>query len=177
MKKNIYLMFLAIPFYGIIVSNHYRMIILSILFMGVAFSFLSCTKYLILKEKGENFLLNSYFDGLITEKVKTFNEIKSCTVSQRKVSINKECNFTDAPIQYDEEFYLRIFTENGILEPFDGSSSKEEIEYYSNCIKQFLDNNENSLILKQDSRMFLRYIGYMLILFLNIFTSIYLFFK
>ena len=68
--------------------------------MGFVFSFLSCTKYLIFnKQEDKIVLLNSYFNDLITEKVKknSLCKYKSCTISQRNTSLNKDSNLTDEP--------------------------------------------------------------------------------
>ncbi len=88
--------------------------------------------------------------------------------SQRNTSSNKESNLTDEPIQYANEFYLRIFTQKGVIEPFSGSSTKEEIKFFAEKIGNFFQYQDNHLILKEDYKRVLRYIGYGLILLSNI---------
>lgn len=117
-KFLIFVLVLLSTIFCIVLTNQYRIVVFSIAFMGFVFSFLSCTKYLIFnKQEDKIVLLNSYFNDLITEKVKNFSlcKYKSCTISQRNTSFNKDSNLTNEPMQYANEFYLRIFTENGII--------------------------------------------------------------
>lgn len=169
--KIIILAFILLStFFCIAITNQHRMVILAISLMGFVFSFLSYSKYLIMNKQEDLFvILNSYFDGAFTEKVRSFSlsKYKNCTVSQRNVNINKDTNFTDEPTQYGNEYYLKIFTENGILEPFSGNSSKEKIKMLADKINKFFKYQDNSLTLKEDYKKVLRYIGYGLILLSN----------
>lgn len=170
-KSIILALILLSTSFCIAITNQYRMVVLSLSLIGFVFSFLSYSKYLILNKQEDLFvLLNSYFDGAIVEKVKSFSlsKYKSYAVSQRNISVNKNANFTDEPTQYGNEFYLRIFTTNGILEPFAGNSSKEKIKFFADKIDNFFKYQDNNLTLKEDYKKVLRYIGYSLILLSNI---------
>lgn len=143
-------------------TNQYRMCVFVSFLIGFVLSFLSYAKYLIMdKVEDKLILLNSYFDDTITEQIKdiSLKEYKSCTISQRKTSSNKEANFAAEPTKYDKEFYLKIFTNKGILEPFAGNSSKEEIKTLEDKITEFFKYQENNLMLKEDYQKGLRYIG------------------
>lgn len=170
-KFLIFVLVLLSTIFCIVLTNQYKIVVFSIAFMGFVFSFLSCTKYLIFnKQEDKIVLLNSYFNDLITEKVKNFSlcKYKSCTISQRNTSLNKDSNLTNEPTQYANEFYLRIFTENGIIEPFAGNSSKEKIKIFVDKINDFFKYQDNNLILKEDHKKVLRYLGYSLILLSNL---------
>ena len=146
------------------------MVIFCIGFIGFVLSFLSYSKSLIMnKAEDKLILLNSYFDDTITEQIKNISlkEYKSCTISQRNISRNKEANFTNEPTQYDNEFYLKIFADKEIIEPFSGNSSKEKIEIFEDKIARFFKSQEGSLMLKEDYQNVLRYMGYVLILLAN----------
>lgn len=184
-KQNTFIKFLIFVLvllsiaFGIVFINQYRMVVFSIAFMGFVFSFLSYTKYLIFnKQEDKIVLLNSYFEGLITEKVKNFSlsKYKSCTISQKNISLNKNSNLTDEPTQYANEFYLRIFTENGIIEPFAGNSSKEKIKLFVDKINDFFKYQDNNLTLKEDYKRVLRYTGYGLIMLANIIVYVLILF-
>lgn len=154
----------------ITLTNQYRMVIFCIGFIGFVLSFLSYSKSLIMnKAEDKLILLNSYFDDTITEQIKNISlkEYKSCTISQRNISRNKEANFTNEPTQYDNEFYLKIFADKEIIEPFSGNSSKEKIEIFEDKIARFFKSQEGSLMLKEDYQNVLRYMGYVLILLAN----------
>lgn len=82
-KFLIFVLVLLSTIFCIVLTNQYRIVVFSIAFMGFVFSFLSCTKYLIFnKQEDKIVLLNSYFNDLITEKVKNFSlcKYKSCTI-------------------------------------------------------------------------------------------------
>ena len=172
--------FILIPILLILILNaivliQYREVIVISSLLGFGLAFMSYSTSLIMDKAQNQFLIiNSYFDGLFTEQIKFLNldKYKSCTVSQRKASRNKNDNLTDEPTQYINEFYLRIFTENGIIEPFRGNSKKEQIKMFENKINEFFHFNENKLILSEDNMKIVRMIGYSLIAFTTIFGLI-----
>lgn len=168
-SKKIFILapILLILILSAIILTQYREVIVISSILGFGLAFMSYSTHVIMDRTQNSFtIINSYLDGLFIEQIKFFNldKYKSCTVSQRKSSRNKNENISDEPTQYDDEFYLRIFTENGIIEPFRGNSKKEQIKMFENKINDFFRFNENKLILSEDYMKIVRIIGYSLIM-------------
>ena len=156
-------------------STHFTNGIICLSVLGFCNALLAYTRCVVFDSvENKLSLINYYFDSSFfeCEKSMPLNKYKSCCVSQKNKNLYPNYNSKKHPtIKYVNVYFLRLFTECGILEPFRERESAKEIENYVNKIDEFMYCKQEKLVLKDDSLCVLRYLGYLL-LFLSIVLGI-----